>query len=82
MRAQIVRWRQSFALYIIPLIVVVMGINIMRLSLMARSREAYFFYHDGLGADIINAIILLVAMGIALIPIMRTNLQERGAYAA
>ena len=68
-RTQIQFWHSRLTLYILPLTFIVMGINITRLTMMARCQEEYFFYHDGLGADIINALILLVALSIALLSI-------------
>lgn len=68
-RTQVMRWRSALTFTIIPLTVLVMGINIARLAMMARSQEEYFFYHDGFGADLVNALILLVALGMALVSI-------------
>lgn len=68
-RTQVMRWRSALTFTIIPLTVLVMGINITRLAMMARSQEEYFFYHDGFGADLVNALILLVALGMALLSI-------------
>lgn len=68
-RTQILRWRKSLTFYIIPLTALVMSINIARLSMMALSQEQYFFYHEGLGADIVNALTLLVALNIAVLSI-------------
>ncbi|PCI99044.1 MAG: hypothetical protein COB14_06815 [Alphaproteobacteria bacterium] len=68
-RTQILVWKRSFTLYIVPLITLVMGINIWRLSMMALSKEDYLFYHDGVGGDIVNVAILLVALGVAFLSI-------------
>ena len=54
-----------------------MSINIMRLAMMARSEEDYFFYHDELGADIVNALILLVSLGMALLCIFLEKGKHR-----
>ena len=66
-RTQIKHWHTKLTVYILPLTAMVMGINIARLSMMALSQEDYFFYHDGLGADIVNALILIAALGTAMI---------------
>ncbi len=76
-RTQILRWQPVLTLYIIPLSALVMGINIVRLSMMTLSQEQYFFYHDGLGADIINALILLGTLGIALLSIYFEKHRDR-----
>ena len=82
-RMHILRWRSVLTLAVIPLVTIVMGINIARLSMMALSQERYFFYHDGLGADIVNALVLLAALGIALLSVRFENRQNRGtAYVA
>lgn len=65
LRTQLLHWSRTITLSLIPLVVAVVAVNIGRLTMMARSQEAYFFYHDGLGADIINAAILLIALAIA-----------------
>ena len=78
-RTKIRRWRGAFSLTIIQLIMLVMGINILRLAMMARSQEEYFFYHDGLGADIVNALILLVALGMALLSVYFENRKDKEA---
>jgi len=76
-RTRILRWHVGLTLYALPLMAVVMGVNIVRLSLMALSKDNYFFYHDGLGADIINALILLIALGIAALCIALENHKVR-----
>ena len=73
LRTQMLVWKRSFTLYIGPLIAVVISINIWRLSMMAFSKENYFFYHDGLGADIVNVAILLSALSIAFLSIYLEN---------
>ena len=73
LRTQVLVWKRYFTLYIGPLIAVVISINIWRLSMMAFSKEYYLFYHDGLGADIVNASILLSALSIALASIYFEN---------
>ena len=68
-RSNVRHWSHNLSFYIVPLTILVMGINISRLAMMASSKEDYFFYHDGLGADIINACILKTSLGIALLTI-------------
>jgi len=65
-RSKITIWKHSFNLYIAPLCILVMGINIFRLSMMTLSVDLYHFYHDELGADITNVAILLIALLTAL----------------
>lgn len=80
-RTQIMRWRGSLALYVLPLIVIVMGVNIIRLSLMTLSQEQYFFYHDGMGADVVNVLILLIALGMAFLSVcLEGNKDKEAAY--
>lgn len=82
-RTQILCYRTALTLYLIPLTVIVMGINISRLSLMTLSQEQYFYYHDGLGAEIINALILLVALGMAFLSVYFEKRKYGGkAYVA
>lgn len=82
-RAQMLCYRAALTLYIIPLTIIVMGINISRLSLMTLSQEQYFFYHDGLGAEIINALILLAALGMAFLSVYLEDRKYGGkAYVA
>ena len=82
-RTHVLQWRAGLMFYIAPLSALVMGINIARLSMMALSQEQYFFYHEGLGADIVNALILLVALGMALLSIYFEKRQyRRVAYVA
>lgn len=65
-RTQILVWNQNFNLYILPLCILIMSVNIFRLSMMTLSVDLYYFYHDGLGADITNTAILLIALLTAL----------------
>lgn len=82
-RTQILRYRAALTFYIVPLTIIVMGINIIRLSLMTLSQEQYFFYHEGLGAEIINALILLVALGMAFLSVYFEKRKYGGkAYVA
>ncbi len=79
LRANIKTWHSGLTLCVAPLIALVVGINVFRLSMMARSKELYFFYHDGLGADIISALILLTSIAMALLCL---SFERRGrAYA-
>jgi len=68
-RTQVLHWQHYLSFYIIPLGMIVMGINIVRLAMMSLSREHYYFYHEGLGADIVNVLILVVALGTALLSV-------------
>ncbi len=77
-RSKILRWRAYLSLYIIPLVLFVMTINMARLSMMAISREQYFFYHDGIGADIVNGVILLSALVFAFLSIWHEKKKYRG----
>jgi len=77
LRTQITYWRHRLTLYILPLVIMVMGVNIARLALMARSTDDYFFYHDGMGADIVNALVLVIALGMAVLSLL-VEKQRKG----
>lgn len=78
-RSNVFKWQKHYNLYILPLCLSVMGLNIFRLSMMSFSKDLYFYYHDGLGANIINACILIVSILFAFICI-HTPSKKRGIY--
>jgi hypothetical protein len=78
-RSYSLKWTASLNLHIIPLCIFVMGLNIFRLSMMSLSIEKYHFYHDELGADIINSAILVVALILSIISVHIANKSGRRA---
>lgn len=79
MRTYITQWRPHLNLYIIPLCVLVMGLNIFRLSMMSLSVDLYHFYHDELGADIINFAMVLLTLAISFGAIFVEKNKKKGS---
>lgn len=76
-RAQGPAWKNSNYLVLGLLAVLVLMMNLVRLSLMTLSRENYFFYHEGTGADIIDALIVFVAIALAFVCILPPKETKR-----
>ncbi|WP_343563418.1 archaeosortase/exosortase family protein [Kiloniella sp. b19] len=79
-RSQNDYWKNSHYLFLGLLALVVFLINLVRLSLMTLSKEDYFFYHDGTGADIVDALIVVSSIVLAFACVFQTKREVHNAH--